>query len=73
MARLVYVDDDLPGIARRRYGKGWGYIDPEGERIADEDEIERLNALTVPPAWKDVWLCPTPNGHIQATGFDEKG
>lgn len=73
MAKLVYVDDNLPGISRRRYGKGWGYFDADGERIADEDEIARLNALAVPPAWKDVWLCASSNGHIQATGYDEKG
>lgn len=73
MPKLVFVDDSLPGISRRRFGKGWGYYDPEGERITDEEEIDRLNALAVPPAYKDVWLCPSPNGHIQATGYDEKG
>ncbi|MEQ9663764.1 MAG: DNA topoisomerase IB [Parasphingopyxis sp.] len=73
MTKIAYVDDDLPGITRRRYGKGWGYTDPDGERIEDQDEIGRLNALAVPPAWSDVWICPSPDGHIQATGYDEKG
>lgn len=73
MVRLVYVDDDQPGISRQRHGKGWCYHDTDGERITDEGEVERLNGLAVPPAWKNVWLCPKPHGHIQATGYDEKG
>ena len=73
MSNLVYVDDDLPGITRRGHGTGWSYTDPDGEKIADRAEIDRLNALGVPPAWRDVWLCPSPNGHIQATGYDDKG
>ncbi len=73
MAKLVYVDDDLPGISRKRSGTGWSYYDPDGKLIEDDDERERLNALAVPPAYKDVWLCPSPDGHIQATGYDDKG
>ncbi len=72
MAKLVYVDDSLPGITRRRYGKGYCYRDPDGRRIDDREEIERLNRLAVPPAYRDVWYCPSPDGHIQATGFDDK-
>jgi DNA topoisomerase-1 len=72
-ARLVYVDDQLPGITRRRAGHGWAYFDPNGKRITDRGEIDRLNAVAMPPAYADVWFCPSPHGHILATGFDEKG
>lgn len=72
MPKIVYVDDDLPGISRRRAGRGWVYCDADGKRITDRSEIDRLNALAVPPAYRDVWLCPSPQGHIQATGYDEK-
>ncbi|QLC26694.1 DNA topoisomerase IB [Parasphingopyxis algicola] len=72
MSKIVYVDDDLPGITRRRHGKGWSYTAPDGSKIANRAETDRLNALGVPPAWRDVWLCPSPHGHIQATGYDEK-
>jgi DNA topoisomerase-1 len=70
---LCYVDDALPGITRRRFGRSWGYFDPEGNRITDRDEIDRLNAIGLPPAYRDAWFCPSPEGHIQAIGFDEKG
>ncbi|WP_420606795.1 DNA topoisomerase IB [Novosphingopyxis sp.] len=70
---LIYVDDDLPGIIRQKQGKGWCYFDPEGGRIADRDEIERLGAIAFPPAYRDAWFSPAPNGHILATGYDEKG
>lgn len=73
MPKLVYVDDSLPGISRKKTGRAWGYFDAKGERIKDRDEIDRLNALAVPPAYRDVWLCPSPDGHIQATGYDDKG
>jgi DNA topoisomerase-1 len=71
--KLTYVDDDLPGITRRRAGKGWAYCDAHGERITDRDEIDRLNAIGMPPAYKDCWFCPSPDGHIQAIGYDDKG
>ncbi len=70
---LIYVDDDLPGISRQKKGKGWCYFDPEGAPIKDKDEIERLNAIAFPPAYRDAWFSPAPNGHILATGYDEKG
>lgn len=73
MAKLIYVDEDLPGITRRRAGKGWAYYDPHGELIADPDEKKRLNAVALPPAYTDAWFCPAPNGHILATGIDAKG
>lgn len=70
---LCYVDDALPGITRRRRGRYWQYFDAEGKRIVDRDEIDRLNAIALPPAYKDAWFCPSPHGHIQAIGYDEKG
>ncbi|MCH7629980.1 MULTISPECIES: DNA topoisomerase IB [Novosphingobium] len=71
--RLVYVDDSLPGIHRRRCGKGWAYRDAEGRSVTDRAEIDRLNAIGLPPAYQDAWFCPAPNGHILATGIDAKG
>lgn len=73
MEKLVYVDDDLPGITRRRVGKGWAYYDPAGALIRDAKEKKRLNAIALPPAYKDAWFCPAPNGHILATGYDDAG
>lgn len=70
---IVYVDDQEIGITRRKVRHGWGYWDAEGKRITDRDEIDRLNAIGLPPAYVDTWFCPDPRGHIQATGYDEKG
>lgn len=69
---IVYVDDHEPGITRRKVRHGWGYWDPNGRRITDRDEIDRLNGIGLPPAYVDAWFCPDPNGHIQATGKDDK-
>ncbi|MFN3520256.1 MAG: DNA topoisomerase IB, partial [Sphingomonas sp.] len=52
---------------------GWGYFDPDGARITDREEIDRLNSIGLPPAYRDAWFCPDPMGHIQAVGWDEKG
>jgi DNA topoisomerase-1 len=71
--KLKYVEDGHPGITRRRAGRGWAYFDADGERITDRDEIDRLNAVGLPPAYKDAWFCPSGNGHILATGIDDKG
>ncbi|WP_231726018.1 MULTISPECIES: DNA topoisomerase IB [unclassified Sphingomonas] len=71
--RLVFVDDGAPGITRRLVRGKWGYWDARGARITDRDEIDRLNAVALPPAYQRAWFCPDPRGHIQATGFDEKG
>ena len=73
MTKLIYVDDDLPGITRKGAGKGWAYYDPEGDLITDSAEKRRLNAIALPPAYTDAWFCPAPNGHILATGIDAKG
>ncbi|MDB5677231.1 DNA topoisomerase IB [Sphingomonas bacterium] len=73
MTRLVYSDDSQPGIARKKVRHGWGYWDAEGKRITDRDEIERLNAIGLPPAYENAWFSPKPHGHIQAVGWDAKG
>src|SRR5881296_2481818 len=73
LAGLHYVTDGLAGIRRRRSGKGWVYYASNGSRISDPDTRKRLNALAIPPAWTDVWICPDPNGHIQATARDARG
>ena len=70
-AGLRYVTDDRPGITRRRRGKGFQYIAPGGGRVAQK-QIERIKRLAIPPAWTDVWICPDPNGHLQATGRDAR-
>jgi len=70
---LCYVDDTLPGITRKRRGRYWMYFGPDGERITDRDEIERLNAIGMPPAYEKCWFCPNPDGHLQAIGYDAKG
>ena len=72
-AHLNFVDDTVPGITRRRFGRAWGYFTPDGKRIKDRDEIDRLNGIGLPPAYADAWFCPDPNGHIQAVGWDERG
>jgi DNA topoisomerase-1 len=72
-AHLHYVMDDKPGIERVRHGEGFIYRDAQGHTIKDDKQLERIQALGIPPAWTDVWICPSPNGHIQATGRDAKG
>ena len=72
-ARLRYVSDEQPGIRRIRAGKGFRYIGPDGEPITDDDTRRRIRALAIPPAYTDVWICPDPRGHIQATGRDSRG
>jgi DNA topoisomerase-1 len=70
---LRYVNDDEPGITRRRAGKSFSYQSPDGTRITDEDELRRIKSIAVPPAWTDVWICRSARGHIQATGRDARG
>lgn len=69
---LVYVTDAMPGIRRLRRGKGFSYVAPDGTTIERGPERERLEKLGVPPAYENVWMCPLPNGHLQATGFDQR-
>jgi DNA topoisomerase I len=70
---LRYVSDDSPGIRRKKAGKGFFYLQASGARLANPHILRRLKALAVPPAWTDVWLCPSADGHIQATGRDARG
>ncbi|WP_174291306.1 DNA topoisomerase IB [Sphingomonas bacterium] len=72
-AGLIYVTNADPGVTRRRAGKGWAYTDAAGARIKDRGEIDRINALAIPPAYADVWICADADGHLQATGRDAKG
>lgn len=69
---LVHTSDDMPGITRARCGRGFTYRGPDGTTIARGPERQRLEALAVPPAYQDVWYCPLPNGHLQATGRDTR-
>ncbi len=70
---LQYVTDSMPGIRRKRVGRGFTYIGVDGQRIRDREEIKRIKALVIPPAWTEVWICLNPNGHIQVTARDGKG
>lgn len=70
---LRYVSDARPGIRRRRAGKSFSYLTPEGTRLADPAALKRIRSLAVPPAWTDVWICPFADGHLQATGRDDRG
>jgi len=72
-AGLRYVSDRQPGYTRQSRGDDFEYLDVEGKPIRDEQRLLRIKGLAVPPAWKDVWICPSPNGHIQATGRDARG
>jgi DNA topoisomerase I len=71
--RLRRSDCSGPGLTRRRRGRGFEYLDDSGNRITDAEVLERIAELAIPPAWKDVWICPYPGGHIQATGIDAAG
>jgi DNA topoisomerase-1 len=72
-AGLRHSTDAQPGIRRRRVGRGFSYLGPDGERISDRATLDRIRALAIPPAWTDVWICRLPNGHLQATGRDARG
>ena len=71
--QLRYSDDSEPGITRRLLRGRWSYWSPDGRRITERDEIDRLNRIGLPPAYRDAWFCPDADGHIQAVGWDEKG
>jgi DNA topoisomerase IB len=70
---VLEIDCNGPGIRRRRAGRGFTYLDESGDRITDDEVLERIRSLAIPPAWTDVWICSDPTGHIQATGTDAKG
>jgi DNA topoisomerase-1 len=69
----MYVTDDAPGIRRLPRGGGFVYRHDDGRLVRDETELRRIRSLAIPPAWKDVWICPKANGHLQATGRDARG
>ena len=73
LAGLRHCTDARPGITRRRSGRGFSYRGPDGRPIRDEETLARIRAIVIPPAWTDVWICPHPNGHLQATGRDARG
>src|SRR4051794_33745901 len=72
-AGLRYSSDTRPGISRRRTGRGFTYKAADGSTIRDSEVLARIRALAIPPAWTDVWICPDPAGHLQATGRDARG
>ena len=73
MARIRRVDCSGPGIRRRRRGRSFSYEEPDGQAVTDPETLARIRGLGIPPAWKDVWICPNPRGHLQATGRDARG
>jgi DNA topoisomerase I len=72
-AGLLYVTDAQPGISRRRVGRGFSYVDPDGRVIREREHLRRFRSLVIPPAWSDVWICPMPEGHLQVTARDARG
>ncbi len=72
MKELVYRSDDSPGFRRKGRGKGFEFFDENGTKITDQETIDRISSLGIPPAWKSVWIASDPRGHIQATGLDDK-
>lgn len=72
-ASLRYVTDETPGIRRRKRGERFAYVTSDGSTVTDESTLGRIKALAIPPAWSEVWICPSPNGHLQATGRDARG
>jgi DNA topoisomerase IB len=72
-AGLVYVSCQKPGIRRKRAGKGFYYLTPANRRLTSSSELRRIASLAVPPAYKNVWICVSPRGHLQATGLDARG
>src|SRR6266403_3864664 len=71
-AGLRYVSDDSPGYRRKANGEHFEYVDTHGKPMRDEERLLRIKRLAIPPAWTDVWICPSPAGHIQATGRDAR-
>ena len=71
--RLIHVSDDAPGLRRIRHGRGFRYVDPQGQPLTDRAALARIARLAIPPAYEDVWICTVPHGHLQATGRDARG
>jgi len=72
-AGLRYVTDAEPGLRRMPAGKGFRYVDADGKAVRDPERVAWIKGLAIPPAWTDVWICPSPHGHLQATGHDARG
>src|SRR5262245_32893705 len=72
-AHLRYVTDAVPGVRRVRAGRGFVYFDPNGRPVRRREDLQRIRALAIPPAWRHVWICSSPQGHLQATGRDARG
>ena len=72
-AGLLYVTSAAPGIGRRRAGRGFRYVDAEGQTITEPNSLHRIRLLAIPPAWREVWICADPRGHLQALGKDARG
>jgi DNA topoisomerase-1 len=70
---LVYIRDNQPGYTRKKYGKGFRYLDKKEEKLSNESELSRIKSLVIPPAWKNVWISPKKTSYLQATGVDDKG
>ena len=73
MSALKRVRCTGPGISRRRHGRGFTYVHPNGQPLRDDATRERIRSLAIPPAWEDVWICPDERGHLQAVGTDAAG
>src|SRR5581483_1880780 len=73
MNGLRFTSDEGPGIRRVRRGRGFVYLTPGGKRVADAATLARIRSLAIPPAYRDVWICTDPRGHLQATGWDARG
>lgn len=71
-AKLRYTTDGGRGFTRKKQGESFVYFDTDGKKITENSTIERINSLAIPPAWRDVWICPYRNGHLQATGLDDR-
>src|SRR5947207_10449514 len=72
IAGLRYVRDDTPGLRRVRHGKAFRYLRPDGKPLRRPADLKRIRSLAIPPAWTEVWICPDPDGHLQATGRDDR-
>src|SRR5690348_8449689 len=72
-AGLIYVSDSSPGMTRKRHGKSFAFFHPDSKPVSDQETLLRIRSLVIPPAWEQVWICPSPRGHIQAVGRDARG
>ncbi|UII24771.1 DNA topoisomerase IB [Fulvivirga maritima] len=70
---IHYIADDCPGFTRKKRGRGFSYYDCDGKKISDKNIIKRIQSLVIPPMWQDVWICEDESGHLQVTGYDQKG